>query len=260
MHVMVIGAAGMIGRKLVESWPRSPDVWDARSPAWTLADVAEPPVPPALSSLATTLAIDLSTKGSAERLISSRPDVISHLAAIVSGEAEADFDKGYLVISTARVRSSRRSAGEGQRERYLPRVSSASSIAVFGQPFPEKIGDEFLTTPLTSYGTQKGDLRAAARRLYPPRLLRRYRHSAADHLHTARKSRTRPHPASFPTSCASRFVGQEAILRWTRMFRIGSRARARRGLLHPCGANGYRYHRTAAEPHHAGASALSARR
>ncbi|RVN75529.1 SDR family oxidoreductase [Sinorhizobium meliloti] len=155
MHVMVIGAAGMIGRKLVERLAAEPGSLGREIASLTLADVVEPPLPPAFSSLATTLAIDLSTEGSAERLISSRPDVIIHLAAIVSGEAEADFDKGYLVNldgTRALFEAIRR---EGQRERYLPRVLFASSIAVFGQPFPEKIGDEFFTTPLTSYGTQK---------------------------------------------------------------------------------------------------------
>jgi D-erythronate 2-dehydrogenase len=34
-------------------------------------------------------------------------------------------------------------------------VVFTSSIAVFGAPFPEAIGDEFLSAPLTSYGTQK---------------------------------------------------------------------------------------------------------
>ena len=44
-----------------------------------------------------------------------------------------------------------RLAGDG----YRPRLVFTSSIAVFGAPFPEAIGDEFFTTPLTSYGTQK---------------------------------------------------------------------------------------------------------
>ncbi len=38
---------------------------------------------------------------------------------------------------------------------YMPRLVFTSSIAVFGAPFPEAIGDEYFSTPLTSYGTQK---------------------------------------------------------------------------------------------------------
>jgi nucleoside-diphosphate-sugar epimerase len=81
--------------------------------------------------------------------------MIFHLAAIVSGEAEADFDKGYRVNldGTRALFEAIRQAG--LEAPYKPRVIFASSIAVFGAPFPDRIGDEFLTAPLTSYGTQK---------------------------------------------------------------------------------------------------------
>jgi nucleoside-diphosphate-sugar epimerase len=77
--------------------------------------------------------------------------VIFHLAAIVSGEAEQEFDKGYRINlhGTMNLLESVRKAGN------KPRLVFTSSIAVFGAPFPEKIGDEFFQTPLTSYGTQK---------------------------------------------------------------------------------------------------------
>ena len=79
--------------------------------------------------------------------------MIFHLAAIVSGEAEADFDKGYRINldGTRYLFDAIRRIGDG----YKPRVVFTSSIAVFGAPFPEAIGDEFFLTPLTSYGTQK---------------------------------------------------------------------------------------------------------
>ena len=74
-----------------------------------------------------------------------------HLAAIVSGEAEEDFDKGYRVNleGTLRLLEALRAA------RHVPRLVFASSIAVFGAPFPDRIPDEHHLTPLTSYGTQK---------------------------------------------------------------------------------------------------------
>jgi nucleoside-diphosphate-sugar epimerase len=69
----------------------------------------------------------------------------------VSGEAEQDFDKGYRINmdGTRRLLEAIRAAG------HKPRLVFASSIAVFGAPFPDAIGDEFFNTPLTSYGTQK---------------------------------------------------------------------------------------------------------
>ncbi|ASY65444.1 putative UDP-glucose 4-epimerase protein (plasmid) [Sinorhizobium sojae CCBAU 05684] len=155
MHVMIIGAAGMIGRKLVERLAVAPAALGHEITHLTLVDVVEPETPATLSAISATLAIDLSSEGGAERLVAARPDVIFHLAAIVSGEAEADFDKGYRVNLDGTRALFEAIRQEGRRERYAPRVIFASSIAVFGQPFPERIGDEFFTTPLTSYGTQK---------------------------------------------------------------------------------------------------------
>ena len=79
--------------------------------------------------------------------------MVFHLAAVVSGEAEADFDKGYRVNldGTRRLLDAIREVGGG----YRPRVVFSSSIAVFGPPFPEAIGDDHAPAPLTSYGTQK---------------------------------------------------------------------------------------------------------
>lgn len=155
MHVMVIGAAGMVGRKLVEKLASEEGALGYDISRLTLVDVIEPPVPQGLSPVAKALALDLSTEDAAGKLVALRPDVIFHLAAIVSGEAEADFDKGYKVNLDGTRALFEAIRHEGLRERYVPRVIFASSIAVFGKPFPEKIGDEFFTTPLTSYGTQK---------------------------------------------------------------------------------------------------------
>ncbi|CAN7705373.1 D-erythronate dehydrogenase [Rhizobium sp. LjRoot258] len=155
MHVMVIGAAGMVGRKLVEKLASEEGALGYDISRLTLVDVIEPPVPHGLLPVAKALALDLSTEDAAGKLVALRPDVIFHLAAIVSGEAEADFDKGYKVNLDGTRALFEAIRHEGLREPYVPRLIFASSIAVFGKPFPEKIGDEFFTTPLTSYGTQK---------------------------------------------------------------------------------------------------------
>jgi D-erythronate 2-dehydrogenase len=112
-----------------------------------------PQAPAGASFSCECLASDFSLPGGAEKLISSRPDVVFHLAAIVSGEAEAEFEKGYRINldGTRALFDAIRRVGDG----YAPRVVFTSSIAVFGAPFPDAIGDEFFNTPLTSYGTQK---------------------------------------------------------------------------------------------------------
>jgi len=155
MHILVIGAAGMVGRKLVEKLAANRAAFGAEVDRLTLADAIAPPVPPALREIAAALTVDISRPGEAEKLVAGRPDMIIHLAAVVSGEAEENFDKGYAINLDGSRMLFEAIRHEGRREAYFPRVLFASSIAVFGQPFPEKIGDEFFSTPLTSYGTQK---------------------------------------------------------------------------------------------------------
>ncbi len=155
MHVLVIGAAGMVGRKLLDRIAFEPGALGTEIDKLTLVDVVEPVAPPSLATFSVTRAADLSDAGVAEALIAGRPDMIFHLAAIVSGEAEADFEKGYKVNLDGTRALFEAIRLESNKASYRPRVVFASSIAVFGTPFPEKIGDEFFTTPLTSYGTQK---------------------------------------------------------------------------------------------------------
>lgn len=154
MHILIIGAAGMVGRKLTSALLKSRQVGGKAISRFTLADVIEP-TKVDFSGEVTAIASDLSAPGEATKLIASRPDLIFHLAAIVSGEAEADFDKGYRINMDGMRFLLEAIRQEGLKAPYLPRLVFTSSIAVFGAPFPEAIGDEFFNTPLTSYGTQK---------------------------------------------------------------------------------------------------------
>ena len=153
MHILILGAAGMVGRKLVERLATEGHLGGRAIARVTLQDVVAPG-PPARAPFAVAAATsDISRPGEADRLVAERPDVIFHLAAIVSGEAEADFDKGYRVNldGTRDLFEAVRRIGDG----YRPRLVFTSSIAVFGAPFPDAIPDDFHLTPLTSYGTQK---------------------------------------------------------------------------------------------------------
>lgn len=152
MHVLITGAAGMIGRKLAERIAATGALGGRPVDVLTLADVVEPDVAPGFGGERRTLAADLSEPGVAERLVAGRPEIVVHLAAVVSGEAEADLELGYRVNldgTRALLDAIRRAEG------YVPRVVYASSLAVFGAPFPDRIPDEFHLTPLTSYGAQK---------------------------------------------------------------------------------------------------------
>jgi len=143
----------MLGRKLVERLSRDGAIAGARVSQMSLVDVVEAALPDGATFRVDALVADVADAGVAADLVSSRPDVVFHLAAVLSGEAEADVEKGYRVNvdGTRFLLDAIRRVGSG----YRPRVVFASSIAVFGAPFPEAIGDDFRTTPLTSYGTQK---------------------------------------------------------------------------------------------------------
>ncbi|CAH1651957.1 D-erythronate dehydrogenase [Hyphomicrobiales bacterium] len=155
MHILIIGAAGMVGRKLTDKLVAEGQLGGKAITQLTLADVVAPSAPEGFRGKASTLTVDLSAPETATQLATARPDVIYHLAAIVSGEAEADFDKGYRINLDGTRYLFEAIRQEGLRQPYKPRVIFTSSIAVFGAPFPDKIGDEFFTAPLTSYGTQK---------------------------------------------------------------------------------------------------------
>jgi D-erythronate 2-dehydrogenase len=151
MHILILGGAGMVGRKLAERLARDGRLGSREITALTLQDVVAAQKPAGAKFPVGIVVGDISQPGEAAKLLTGKPDVIYHLAAIVSGEAEQEFDKGYRINldGTRHLLEAVRLAG------HKPRVVFTSSVAVFGAPFPEAIPDEFHNTPLTSYGTQK---------------------------------------------------------------------------------------------------------
>ncbi len=154
--MLVIGAAGMLGGKLAQRLLEDGCLGSEPVEILTLVDVvaAQPAEQGGHHGLGIEIVTaDVTEPASAAALVQPRPDVIFDLAAVVSGEAEADFDKGYRVnLDAPRLLFDAIRGADGD---YRPRVVFSSSIAVFGPPFPDVIGDEHGTTPATSYGTQK---------------------------------------------------------------------------------------------------------
>lgn len=153
MHILITGAAGMIGRKLIARLVADGALNGRPIEKLTLLDIAAPPRPEKFAGRVETIGADLGDAEAARTAVIGRPDVIFHLAAVVSAEAELDFEKGMHVNfdGSRTLFEAVRAIGGG----YRPRLVFSSSIAVFGAPFPDAIPDEFHLTPLTSYGTQK---------------------------------------------------------------------------------------------------------
>ena len=152
MHILITGAAGMIGRKLTARLVKDGRLNGQTIDRLTLTDVVAPEKPPCFAGQVDLSTADLAAPGAAAKAIADRPQVIFHLAGVVSGEAETDFEKGYHVNldgTRALLEAIRHADG------YKPKMIFTSSIAVYGAPFPYAIPDDFHLTPLTSYGTQK---------------------------------------------------------------------------------------------------------
>lgn len=146
-----MGGGGMLGQKLALR-VSTQEIFGADAQL-SLFDLSFPPD----SAPGNQIVGNLTAAGIAESVAAKRPDVIFHLAAIVSGQAETNFALGWDVnlLATWALLNALRDEHEASGGEYTPRLVFASSIAVFGAPFPEKISDEFLSAPLTSYGAQK---------------------------------------------------------------------------------------------------------
>lgn len=150
--VLIIGGGGMVGQKLANRIATEGILGDGH-PDVSLFDMGFP----ANSAPGRQITGDLTDTNAIATLALSHYDLIYHLAAIVSGEAETNFDLGWSVnmMSMWHLLEALRSEHLASDGAYVPRLVFTSSIAVFGSPFPEKIGDEFLCAPRTSYGAQK---------------------------------------------------------------------------------------------------------
>ena len=141
MHILITGAAGMIGRKLTERLIMDRAIGGQPIEKLTLIDVVAPTRPAGFSDHVKARAADLADPGVAEKAVSERPDLIFHLAGVVSGEAEIDFEKGYRVNLDGM-----RALLEACRKLPAPpKFVFASSVAAFGGELPDVLDDS--TTP-----------------------------------------------------------------------------------------------------------------
>jgi len=149
--VLIIGGGGMVGQKLAHRIAAGHLGLD--TPNVTLFDMGFPKD----SADGVQISGNVTDMTALKQLAAQRFDVIFHLAAIVSGEAETDFDKGWAInmMSMWHLLEALRAEHTVSDGVYVPRIVFTSSIAVFGGPYPDKIDDTFLCAPQTSYGAQK---------------------------------------------------------------------------------------------------------
>ncbi len=152
LKVLVTGGGGMIGQKLAARLGKD-GLNGNLDLKVTLADIGFP----RNGASGERVTVDLAVPGAMRRFAADSPDLIFHLASVVSGEAEQDYAKGWNtnMLPMWELLEALRERHEESGGSYVPRIVFASSVAVFGGPFPDRIGDDFLTAPQTSYGAQK---------------------------------------------------------------------------------------------------------
>ena len=154
MKILITGGGGMLGQKLIAGLAKVGSLNGKKIESITVVDAyKQSQALDGFDFKITSKIVDITDRAECDVMIAEKPDVIFHLAAIVSGEAESDFEKGYRVNVDGM-----RNLFEAIRlisNDYCPRVVFTSSVAVYGGPYLEVADDNFILQPATSYGVQK---------------------------------------------------------------------------------------------------------
>ncbi len=150
MKVLITGGGGFLGSKLALALVKRGQLRGKPISELLLADLVAPQSFDAPFKV-TGLACDITNQTAVNEMLACRPDVIYHLAAVVSGQAEAEFDTGMTInlFGTLNLLEGARKLASN------PVFIFASSIAVYGGEIPDQIEDWTALNPQNSYGSQK---------------------------------------------------------------------------------------------------------
>jgi len=156
MQVLVTGGAGFLGSRLVNALLARGSIVSSSGDEESIdeilvADIGPPAQPFPDDPRLKTRYGDFSEADAANQLVSKNTGAVFHLAAIVSGEAEADFDKGMRI----NLEGTKKILDACRLQADCPRIVFASSVAVYGGDMPDVLDDMTALTPQTSYGSQK---------------------------------------------------------------------------------------------------------
>jgi nucleoside-diphosphate-sugar epimerase len=154
MHIVITGGAGFLGSRLAHRLLERGHLSGSDGRQQTISRITLLDVVPARGfddARVESITGDIADAAVIERAIGRDTRSIFHLAAIVSGHAEADFDLGMKINFDATRLILERARALGTR----PRLIFTSSVAVFGGDLPAVVPDNALLMPQSSYGAQK---------------------------------------------------------------------------------------------------------
>lgn len=154
MQVLITGGAGLLGARLARQLLERGTLSNGAGKQQEISEVVLLDVVPAQGFDDPRIKVvtgDISDPGVIEAHVTDRTQSIFHLAAIVSGQAEADFELGMRINFDATRLILERARKNGNQ----PRLVFTSSVAVFGGELPDRVPDAQLLTPQSSYGAQK---------------------------------------------------------------------------------------------------------
>jgi len=153
MRIVITGGAGFLGTRLARKLLERGSLVDAAGTSRPLRQLVLLDITAAAvdDPRVTAVAGDLADPAVIGRVITADTDSIFHLAAVVSGQAEAEFDTGMRVNLDA----TRALLERCRKLNKPPTFVFTSSLAVFGGKLPDPVPDDAPLTPQTSYGAQK---------------------------------------------------------------------------------------------------------
>lgn len=154
MRVVITGGAGFLGQKLSKALLKRGTLQDSKGQQKEINSIVIfDRIKPKLKEDARLELVtgDITNKDMLRELLEPKTDVIFHLAAVVSGEAEQNFNLGMQV----NLQATQNLLEACRKLLAAPKLIFASSVAVFGGTMPEIIQDNTAATPQSSYGSQK---------------------------------------------------------------------------------------------------------